>query len=247
MLVVLTGGAAAWSVSSSPDVSMRTSASVATTPSGARLTATPKVVLAGQPVQLSGTDCPRHDEVLTGLTAPVIPDGDGTWKLDETVGITRPDGPQNFGAYCFTRGGGSLVFSYPTAHVRVIMAPSAFRVGALRVSPGPAVTAGTTRLTVHSVGPCPVGAGSSGGSTSGYWAEVTLSEAPDSAAVIARTDSIQQFVSDREWSATLSIPEGLTAGQYIVTAICQIQGLTLGYYSPLSISVTGQGGGASPR
>jgi hypothetical protein len=123
LLLVLTAGAAVVSVSSSPDASMTTSASVATTPTGAHLTATPKVVLVGQPVQLSGTDCPRRDEVLTGITAPVIPGRDGSWRLDETVGITNPVGRQDFGAYCFRRGGRSMVFSYPTVHVRVSMSP----------------------------------------------------------------------------------------------------------------------------
>lgn len=297
-----------------------TSASVATTAPGARLTATPKVVLVGQPVQLSGTDCPRRDEVLTGLTAPVIPNGDGSWKVDETVGITNPVGRQDFGAYCFTRGGGSMVFSYPTAHVRVSMSPppgarfsmspktlmigepvhltgtdcphgdhvdtdygdaspdadgswsfagtvdqssligsvpveaeclatpSEYEVFTyrpiktqvdtfrhLRVSPGPIV--GTTTLTVHSVGPCPVGSGSSGGTTSGYWAEVDLTRYPSTVA-IAGANSIQQYVSGREWSAILSIPDGLTAGRYVVTATCVIQRLFLGYYSPLTFAVT---------
>jgi hypothetical protein len=123
ILLVLTLGVAVWSVSSSPDASVGSSTPVATAPPGARLTATPKVVLVGQPVQLSGTDCPRRDEVLTGLTAPVIPNRDGSWKLDETVAITNPVGDQNFGAYCFTRGGGSMVFSYPTAHVQVSTSP----------------------------------------------------------------------------------------------------------------------------
>jgi hypothetical protein len=122
-LLVLTAGAAVWSVSSSPQASMGTSASVDTTPPGARLTATPTIVLVGQPVQLSGTDCPRRDEVLTGITAPVIPDRDGSWKLDEPVGITNPVGQQDFGAYCFRRGGRTMVFSYPTVHVRVSMSP----------------------------------------------------------------------------------------------------------------------------
>jgi len=245
-LLVLTAGAATWSASSSPGTSKGTSASGDTIPAGARLTATPKVVLVGQPVQLSGTDCPRRDEVLTGLTAPVIPGRDGSWTLDETVGITNPVGQQDFGAYCFKRGGRSMVFSYPTVHVRVSMSPpvgarftmspktlsiggpvhmsgtdcprgdhvdtdygeatldadgswnfvgtvgqssqiGSVQVGAecletpnqrevflyrpiktqvntfrhLRVSPGPTVAVGTTTLTVYSVGPCPVGGGSS--------------------------------------------------------------------------------------
>jgi hypothetical protein len=261
--------------------------------------------------------------VLTGLTAPVIPNRDGSWKLDETVGITHPVGRQDFGAYCFTRGGGSMVFSYPTAHVRVSMSPprgarftispktlmiggpvhltgtdcphgdhvdayygdaspdadgswsfvgtvdQSSMIGSvpveaeclatpseyevftyrpiktqvetfrhLRVRPGPIVVAGTTTLTVYSVGPCPVGSGSSGGTTSGYWAEVDLSQEGDSLGGGARADSIQQFVSGREWSATLSIPGGLVTGRYVLTATCEIQRLFLGYSSPLTITVT---------
>jgi hypothetical protein len=320
-LSVLTAGAAVWSVSSAPDVALTTSASLPTTPPGARLTARPKVVLFGQPVRLSGTDCPPGDEVLTGVTAPAIPNRRGSWKVDEPVGITYPVGEQNFGAYCYTRGGGSLVFSYPTVQVRVSMSPGArFTVSSktltvggpvrltgtecprgdhvdtafgdatpdaegswsfvgtvgqssligsipvdaeclatprqdpvfayrpvrtrvdtfrhLRVSPGPTVTAGTTTLTVDSVGPCPVGAGSFGGTSSGYWAEVDLTPVGRTLGASATADSIQQFVSGREWSAILSIPEGLGAGRYIVTATCVIQRLFLGYYSPLTITVS---------
>lgn len=321
-LLVLTVGAALCSASSSPTASLTTSASASTAPPGARLTATPKVVLVGQPVQLSGTGCPRRDEVVTGLTAPVIPRRDGTWKVDETVGILDPVGPRDFGADCFTRGGGSMVFRYPLARVRVSMSPppgarftvspKTLMVGGpvhftgtdcphgdhvatdygdispradgswsvdatvdqgsaigsvavdaeclatpsqyevftyrpiktqvntfrhLRVSPA-VVHAGTTTLTVDSVGPCPVGAGSSGGSTSGYWAEVTLSQGGDAFGGGYTADSIQQFVSGREWSAILPIPGGLVAGQYELTAICVIQRLTLGYYRPLTINVT---------
>lgn len=322
-LLLLTAGAAVWSVSSSPGASVTTSASVATAPPGAHLTATPKVVLVGQPVHLSGTDCPRRDEVLTGITAPVIPNRQGFWHLDETVGITNPVGQQNFGAYCYTRGGVSLVFSYPTVHVRVSMAPppgarftvspktlmigqpfhsagtecppdddvvtdlgraspgqngswslagtvdQSFLIGSvvleaecvatpaqyevfdyrpirtqvdtfrhLRVSPGPTVSAGTTTLTVYSVAPCPVGAGSSGGTTAGYWAAVDLTQTGNSLGGGASANSIQQFVSGREWSATLSIPGGLVAGRYVLTATCEIQRLFLGYYAPLTITVT---------
>jgi hypothetical protein len=284
---------------------------------------TPKVVLVGQPVQLSGTDCPRRDEVLTGLTAPVRPNRHGSWKVDETVGITHPVGRQDFGAYCFTRAGGSMVFSYPTAHIRVSMSPppgarftvnpttlmiggpvhltgtdcphgdhvAAYYGGAspdadgswsvvgtvdqssmigsvpveaeclatpseyevfeyppiktqvktfrhLRVSPGPTVLAGTTTLTVYSVGACPVGSGSFGGTTSGYWAEVELSQIGDSLGGSTSANSIQQFVSGREWSATVSMPGGLVTGRYVLTATCEIQRLILGYYSPLIITVT---------
>jgi len=281
------------------------------------------VVLVGQPVQLSGTDCPRRDEVLTGVTAPVIPNRDGSWTLDETVGITHPAGPQGFGAYCVTRGDGSLVFGYPTAEVRVSTSPpprarftvssktlmvggpvrvtgtdcppgdhvdtgfgdatpdadgswsfagtvgqsspigsipveaeclatsSEYQVFAyrpirtqvdtfrqLRVNPGPTVIAGTTTLTVYSVGACPVGSGSFGGTTSGYWAEVELSQIGDSLGGSTSANSIQQFVSGREWSATVSMPGGLVTGRYVLTATCEIQRLILGYYSPLIITVT---------
>jgi len=54
----------------------------------------------------------------------------------------------------------------------------------------------------------------------------------------ASANSIQQFVSGREWSATLSIPGGLVAGRYVLTATCEIQRLFLGYYAPLTITVT---------
>jgi hypothetical protein len=318
---VLTAGAAVLSISSSPTGSTTTSASVAPIPAGARLTATPKVVLVGQPVQLAGTGCPRRDEVLTGITAPVIPHRDGSWKVDETVNIIAPVGRQDFGAYCFRRGGRSMVFSYPTVHVRVsmsppvgarfTMSPKTLKIGGpvhlsgtdcprgdhvdteygeatldpdgswnfvgtvgqgsqigsvqveaecletpnqrevftyrpiktqvntfrhLRVSPGPTVAVGTTTLTVYSVGPCPIGGGSSGGTTGGYWAEVDLTKYPGTIPIVS-ANSIQQFVSGREWSAVLPVPGGLSPGRYQLTATCLIQRLFMGYYAPLTFTV----------
>jgi hypothetical protein len=259
--------------------------------------------------------------VLTGITAPVIPRPNGSWKLDETVGLTDPVGQQDFGAYCFRRGGRTMVFSYPTVHVRVsmssppgarfTMSPKTLEIGGpvhlsgtdcprgdhvdteygeatlnadgswnfvgtvgqssqigsvlvgaeclatpnqrevflyrpiktrvntfrhLRVSPGPTVTAGTTTLTVYSVGPCPIGGGSSGGTTGGYWAEVDLTKYPGTIPIVS-ANSIQQFVSGREWSATLPIPGGLSPGRYQLTATCLIQRLFMGYYAPLTFRV----------
>lgn len=319
-LLVLTGAAAGWSVSTSPGLSATLAPSPTTVPPGAGLTVTPKVVLVGQAVHLSGTGCPHDDEVLTGVTRPVTPNDEGSWSLEETVGLTAPAGRTDLGAYCFRRGGRALVFSYPTATVRVsrsapegarfTMSPARLMVGRavrlsgtdcprddhvltdyggasprpdgswsmtavvdqesligavlvgaecvsgtakdevfayrpirtvvdtfrhLRVSPDP-VPAGTTTLTVDSVGPCPAGSGSSGGATAGYWAQVDLTKYPGRIPLVS-ADSVQQYVSDREWSAVVSVPGGLGAGRYTITATCEIQRLFLGYYRPLTIAV----------
>ena len=93
---------------------------------------------------------------------------------------------------------------------------------------------------VFSVGACPVGAGSSGGPTGGYWAEVTLNREPYNPGQpeVAFADSVKQFVSGRDWWATLPIPTGLPPGPYVLQATCLIQRLTFASYTGLPITVS---------
>jgi hypothetical protein len=146
------------------------------------------------------------------------------------VGEATTLGPEDVGATCVVAIDSATIFDYPPVPIEVTT------VRHLQVSPGTTVTAGTT-LTVSSVGPCPVGAGSSGGPTGGYWGQVEL--APDLDGYgIAYGTSVEQNVSGREWSATILIPPDTTPGSYVLIGQCVIQRAVLASYNPLAITVT---------
>jgi len=192
-------------------------------------------VVVGQPVRFSGTGCSAPYEAEFGIGGNdtpaqyLSPSTDGSW----TVAIDVPDGTslgnQAATSQCVGATDHGTIFNYPTVALQV----STFR--HLAVSPGTAVEAGTT-LTVSSVGACPVGSGSSGGPTGGYWGEVDLVQEPSDAAVASATSTAQN-VSGQEWAAALPVPADTAPGPYVLQGECIIHRAYLAFYSPLAISI----------
>jgi hypothetical protein len=265
-LVVLCASSAAWSVSTSPSVrrpvttatrppvttpprpatvrstgATTTTAPTATgetatsTPPGVVFTVDPQNVVVGQPIRFSGTGCSAPYEAVISIGGNYTPARyqssatDGSWTLALNVPDGTSLGSQEATAQCVGATDHATIFNYPTVALQV----STFR--HLAVSPGTAVEAGTT-LTVSSVGACPVGSGSFGGSTGGYWAEVDLVPESSSVAVASGT-SVVQNVSGRQWTASLVVPADTAPGSYVLQGECIIQRALLAFYSPLPITI----------
>jgi hypothetical protein len=197
-------------------------------PGGARFTVSPKRLMIGQPVHVTGTDCPHGDDVVTdfGRDSPAT---SGAWSLVRTVDQSTLIGTVPIAAECVATPSQYEVFTYPPVTVKV----NTFR--HLRVTPGTIVRAGTT-LAVSSVGPCPMG-----GSPYGYVAEVNLAKGSRHKATMSESESAQKDVGGQEWSSTLVIPAGLAPGHYLLSATCELQGESDGSYNPVTIIVTSDG------
>jgi hypothetical protein len=268
-LFVLTASSAAWSISTSPSVrrpvttatrpptttpppaivrstgATTTTAPTATgetatsTPPGDVFTVDPQDVVVGQPIRFSGTGCSAPYEAEIDIGGNYTPaqylstSTDGSWTISIDVPDATSLGSQEATAQCVVATDQSTIFNYPTVALQV----STFR--HLRVTPGTTVEAGTT-LTVSSVGACPVGSGSFGGSTGGYWAEVDLAQDPSDPAV-ANGTSAAQNVSGQEWTATLAVPADTTPGSYVLQGECVIQRAYLAFYNGLAITVAPAG------
>ena len=190
-------------------------------PPGARITVSPKVVMIGQSIRLSGNDCfPPTDYVLPAYGDAVTPKPDGSWSAGGVVGDGAQVGFVPVSAACVTGADKAEVFSYPAVHIQV----KTYR--HLRVTPGTTVSAGTT-LTVFSIGACP----------SRSEGDVYLQSA-----VAPETDVAQSFAinssSGGEWSATLPIPQGTAPGHYMLHGQCDGDHVFLAFYSAVPITVT---------
>jgi hypothetical protein len=174
---------------------------------------------------MTGTACPSGDQVETDY-GDASPDASGSWRVTGVVDQDVQVGVVPLEAECLATPSKYEVFTYRAVRTRVLT----FR--HLRVSPAVPST-GTKTLIVQSVGPCPPGSGSNGE----YWAAVTLTNPPRSIPLVT-ADSVQQNVSGQQWSAVISIPEGLSAGRFVVSASCTTQRFTLSDYTPLSFTVS---------
>jgi len=190
-------------------------------PPGARLTVSPKVVMIGQAIRLSGNECfPPSDYVLPAYGETVTPMADGSWNAVGVVGDGAQVGIVPVGATCVTGTDKAEVFSYPAVHIRV----NTYR--HLRVTPGTTVSAGTT-LTVFSIGACP----------SRSDGVVYLQSAVASETEVAQGFAINSS-SGGEWSATLPIPQGTAPGHYMLHGQCDGDHVFLAFYNAVPITVT---------
>lgn len=209
-----------------PPVQLR----VAPLPPGARITVSPRVVMVGGTIQISGNDCFPNDYVVpdgavsaaygTYHVSITIPKSDGSWSAVVPVIDASEVGDVLVGATCTTGADTEQVFSYPAVHIQV----NTYR--HLRVTPGTTVSAGTS-LNVFSMGPCPPHSA----------AQVYL-QSPDGLNNGVPDGYGPDNPSGGEWAATLPIPPATAPGNYVLHATCVGDHTFLGYYSGLPVTVT---------
>lgn len=180
----------------------------------------------GQPVTLSGSNCPREEGVTTTLAStsgdvPFTRNADGTWSVTATVPVGSW-GPAQVSATCGDLNLGAPLFKYLQTYSVFISTPYALHVmpsGPL--APGSTVTVTPTTsfcstLDTIEVGVAVVATPFSSHSGAQWLVQPVLAQIPSLASGF-------EVIDDVYWSAAVTIPADAHSGTYYVAAACMLQ------------------------
>jgi len=219
---------------------------VYTTPSGTTFSVSTTQLSVGQTVTMTGNNCPPSEPVefpflegdgYTRETTAVVRNQNGTWEATSIVPVGTW-GPTTLGAACGAEPTQQL-FKYPQVYHAFISSPYA-----LNVSPSGTVAPGTTLSVTPTASFCStidtitVGVGTAPTLFSNQLGSPWLVQV-DAQLKLNGPALESSVTSNVPWHATVTIPEEVNGGRYLVTAACMADHRgSPGIYASQQITIT---------